>query len=270
MAWMKPASRQFSEGQLDNDDMRISVVMVCFNSEATIGSAIDSFLMQEHADRELIVIDGASRDRTCDIVRSYESSLIALTSEPDSGLYDAMNKGLRRFTGDAFGFLNSDDCFHDPQALSRISDALLSADLVTGGLNFVRAHDSSAPVRVWKAEGHQKGAFRRGWSVPHPTTYARRSVFEKVGEFDPSYHSASDYDWLMRALEIEGFRHTAITSTLVDMMLGGTSTAGPRAVLQNTFEKLKVRQTRLDAGFVDAAIIYNAITKLKQLRLKAR
>lgn len=263
-------SAPISEGPTQRDAMKISVIMVCFNSEATIRFAVDSFLAQDHTDRELIVVDGASRDRTVEIVRNYQSPLITLTSEPDLGLYDAMNKGLRRFTGDAFGFLNSDDRYHDPQALSRIAAGLANADLVTGDLDFVRTHDGFSPVRVWKAGRYRPGAFRRGWSVPHPTTYARRAVFEKVGEFDLSFPLAADYDWLLRALEIEGFRHSIITSTLVNMMVGGKSTAGVRAVLQNTYEKLKVRQSRLEAGFADAAIIYNAVMKLKQLSVRAR
>ena len=246
--------------------MKISTIMACYNSAATIGTAIESFLAQDHADKELIVIDGASRDRTCEIVRSFDSPQITLVSEPDAGIYDAMNKGLARFTGDAFGFLNSDDRYHNATALSRIANGLLGADLVTGTLEFVRAHDGSAPVRVWNAEMYRPGAFRRGWSVPHPTTYARSDVFKRLGEFDSSLRSAGDYDWLLRAFEIEGFSHAIIPETIVDMKIGGESTAGLRALVQNSREYLRVRRNRLGTGPVDMAILRNALRKLQQLR----
>lgn len=129
--------------------MKISVIMAAYNSQATIGRAIESFLVQTHPGKELIVIDGASKDNTCAIVENFNSPLICLRSERDKGIYDAMNKGLRRVSGDAFGCLNSDDCYARPDALALIADALKEADIVSGRLHFVRKHDGSAPVRRW-------------------------------------------------------------------------------------------------------------------------
>lgn len=246
--------------------MMISTIMVCRNAEATIGGAVETFLAQDHPDKELVVVDGASTDRTVEIVEAFASPDIRLHSEPDKGIYDAMNKGLARFRGDAFGFLNADDRYHGSGALSRIAEALETADMISGDLNFVNVHDGSAPVRVWRASPFRPGAFRRGWAPAHPTTYARRSVYDRVGQFDASFRIAGDYDWLMRALEIERFSYEIENQTLVDMAIGGISTAGWSAKVANARELLRARQLRLGSGPVDLAIILGPLRKLPQLR----
>ena len=117
--------------------MKISVVTASFNSETTIGFAIESFLKQTHADKEMLVIDGVSRDRTLKIVESFATPDIRVFSEPDKGVYDAMNKGLHRFSGDAVGFLNSDDTFHDTDVLADIARGLADADIVYGDIDIL-------------------------------------------------------------------------------------------------------------------------------------
>lgn len=246
--------------------MKISVVMAAWNSEATIATAIQSFIEQDYPDRELIVVDGASRDRTCAIVESFKSPLIRLSSEPDKGIYDAMNKGLARVTGDAFGCLNSDDRYARKDSLRLIAAALKDADLVSGTLHFVREHDGSPYVRRWIPSQHHKGAYAKGYTLPHPTTYARRQVLERIGDFSTRYSSASDYDWLMRALEIEGFTHAVIDATLVDMRLGGESTNGIRSLINNAKEMLAIRRDRIGSGMIDVALFLNLVNKLRQLR----
>ena len=245
--------------------MKISVITVCYNSESTIAKTIDSFLAQDHPDKEMIIVDGASEDRTCEIVKSYSSPIISLQSERDHGIYDAMNKGLRRVSGDAFGCLNSDDCYHFPQSLSLIADALKSADLVSGQLHFVQEHDGAPPTRIWKPKPFTRGAYRWGYTVPHPTTYAHRRVLEKVGDFLPEYRTAGDYDWILRALELEGFSHKVVDAVLVDMRVGGESTNGLRALYNNSREMLAVRQHRLGSGTVDMAMALNLLCKIKQI-----
>lgn len=245
--------------------MKISTIMVCRNALGTIGGAVESFLVQDHPDKELVVVDGASEDGTLRLLESFDSPDILIASEADNGIYDAMNKGLSRFSGDAFGFLNADDRYHDAAALSRIAEALSDADMVSGHLHFVAAHDGSAPARIWRASQFRPGAFQRGWAPAHPVTYATRRVFEKVGLFDPSYASAGDYDWLLRALEIERVHYATIDATLVDMALGGVSTRGLGANIQNARETSKSRQARLGSGPVDLAMLYGPLRKLDQV-----
>lgn len=248
--------------------LKISVVMAAYNSQATIAKSIESFLIQDHLDKELLVIDGASKDNTRNIVEGFRSPLIKIFSEPDKGIYDAMNKGLRLVSGDAFGCLNSDDCYARSDSLSIIARALETADIVSGRLNFVREHDGMAPVRVWVPKPHKHGAYARGYSLPHPSTYAKRSVLKRVGEFRTDYGSAGDYDWLMRALELEGFSHTVVDQALVNMRLGGDSTAGVKALWRNSKGLLKVRQDRLGSGYIDLAAFLNIAAKIRQLRMR--
>lgn len=245
--------------------MKISTIMVCRNAEATIAGAILSFLAQDHAERELVVVDGASTDRTMEVVARYADPRIRAASEPDGGIYDAMNRGLGRMTGDAFGFLNADDRYHDAEALSRIAGALEETDMVTGDLDFVRAHDGTPPCRVWRASGHRPGAFRRGWMPAHPPTYARRSVWERVGGFDPTFRHGGDYDWMLRALEVEGVSLGVIDATLVDMAVGGASTAGVSAKLTNAREMARSRRRHLGTPGLDLAAVLMPFRKLPQV-----
>ncbi len=246
--------------------MKISVIMASFNSSDTINFAIESFLNQEYPEKELIVVDGASSDKTCNLVQSFKSPSITLLSEPDNGIYDAMNKGLRLMTGDAFGCLNSDDKYSSEKSLSVIARALQFSDIVSGQLSFVREHDGSRAVRVWQPQAFTPGAYSRGYSLPHPSTYAKREVYDQVGDFSTQYYSAGDYDWLLRALENEGFSHSVVKNCLVDMRLGGDSTSGIGAIYRNARGLLKVRQDRLGSGRLDLAVFLNLLKKIKQIR----
>jgi len=244
--------------------MKISVVTVCLNSSRTIAHTIESFLRQDHADKELVVIDGASADDTRGIVASFEDERIRLLSEPDRGLYDAMNKGLRLFSGDAVGFLNSDDRFRDRDALAHIAAGLDAADIVYGNLDFVREHESRQVVRRWRGAPFRKGAFAEGWMPPHPTFYARRRVVETVGFFDLRYRIAADYDYMLRALEPHDFRALLIEHVLVDMARGGKSTSGVGAVLRGNIEALHSRRQWLRTGRMDRAFVAKPLRKLGQ------
>lgn len=248
--------------------MKISVIMASYNSETTIGVAIESFLSQDYRDKELIVIDGASTDGTLSVVASFSSPIIKYQSEADRGIYDAMNKGLLQVTGAGFGFLNSDDRYARSDSLTKIAAGLEYFDIVSGRLNFVREHDGSSPVRVWSPDKFIPGSFSWGYSLPHPSTYARRRVLDRVGNFSVLYRSAGDYDWLVRALELEGFSHGVIADTLVDMRLGGESTGSISAILQNSLETLYVRRKNLGSGFIDCALFLNIWKKALQTILR--
>src|SRR5579872_2046687 len=149
--------------------MKISVVMACLNSEATIDRAIESFLEQDHSPKELVVVDGGSNDATLDIVRRFADPQIRIHSQTDRGIYDAMNRGLGLYSGDAVGFLNSDDRFHDRSVLGEIAGALENSDAVYGDLIFWK--NDNQRYRTWIAGPYRKGIFRLGWMPPHPTFY---------------------------------------------------------------------------------------------------
>lgn len=245
--------------------MKISVVTAAYNSAATIGYTIDSFLAQTWEDAELIVVDGASPDGTADIARGYDDPRIRVFSEPDKGLYDAFNKGFLHYTGDAIGYLNSDDRYHDAHALAAIAGALDAHDVVHGHLDFVADHASARVVRRWRATPWRPGGFQRGWMAAHPTFYVRRAVAERVGEFDRAFRIAGDYDFMIRALALDpSVRVGLVDRVLVDMMVGGVSTGGLGAYVKGNLESLRSRRRWLGAGVVDRALLAKPLGKLGQ------
>ncbi|TIP74946.1 MAG: glycosyltransferase [Mesorhizobium sp.] len=244
--------------------MKISVLTVCWNSAATIRHTLDSFFSQSHESKELIVVDGASSDETLSIVHSYPQEQMRLLSEPDRGMYDALNKGLRLYTGDAIGVLNSDDCYHDRFVLSRISEALQEADVAHGSLNFVENQLTKRVVRRWRATPKPSKGFRSGWMPAHPTFYVRRTVAEAVGDFDLELKVASDYDWMLRAIELFGFRSVLIDQVMIDMMQGGKSTKGIWSHVAHNIEALHSRRKWLGSGPVDYALVAKPARKLGQ------
>lgn len=246
--------------------MKISAVTVSYNSAATIGGTIESFLRQDYPDKELVVIDGASSDDTLKIVESFGSSAIRVFSEPDRGAYDAMNKGLLRFAGDAMGFLNSDDTYHDDHVLTRIARGLENADMVYGDIHMVADHDSKRLIRSWKAGKYGRWSYHLGWMPPHPTFYARRHVIEAVGEFDLTYPIAADYDFMLRAMVKNDFRAAYVTHVLVDFQLGGISTKNWKATVQGNLECLHSRRTHLRSPTIDAALFLRPLRRIVQLK----
>lgn len=174
--------------------MKISIITAVYNGRATLADALDSALAQDHPDKELIVVDGASTDGTRDVLQRYAGRLAQVVSEPDRGIYDALNKGLRRATGDAVGFLHSDDTFADARVLSRVAAALADpgVDACYGDLCYVHHEDPDRIVRYWRSGPYQRRNLAWGWMPPHPTFYARRAVYQRWGRFDTRYRIAAD------------------------------------------------------------------------------
>ncbi len=249
----------------DEPALAISVVTVCFNAEATIRHTVESFLEQDYPHKELLVIDGASSDGTLSLLARYDDPSITLISEPDNGIYDAMNKGLLRYTGDAVGFLNSDDRFHDKHALSTIAAGLAETDIVFGDLVFVEDHDTSGVVRRWRGSPFEEGAFRTGWMPAHPSFYVRRHVAQTVGLFDTSLQIAADYDYMLRCLELYHYPANYLNRILVHMKRGGASTAGPASYVKGNLEALRSRRQHLRAGLIDFTLVAKPLRKLPQL-----
>ncbi len=189
-----------------------------------------------------------------------------MVSEKDRGIFDAMNKGLRLFSGEAVGFLNSDDTFHDETALERIAKGLTRADAVHGGVEMVTDHMTKRPVRSWRGEPFRRGSFRWGWMPPHPSFYIRRALAEKTGEFDLRYPIAADYDFMLRALELHATRTEYIPGTLVDFMVGGNSSGNLSKVLRGNLESMRSRREHLGTPLIDPAFLTKPLRKIFQQR----
>lgn len=208
--------------------MKISIITVCYNSEETLRDTIESVLSQSYGDIEYIIVDGNSRDSTMSIVKEYEGKIAHVLSEPDKGIYDAMNKGIKLATGDFVGILNSDDIFATPDSVQLIVDHLSNnpaCEAVYGDLVFVERDDTSKVVRKYSSERFAAWKVRFGFMVPHPTFYTRRSNFEKFGLYKLGYRVSADFE-LMARLMVSGIRFDRIPHVLVKMRQGGISTTG--------------------------------------------
>lgn len=205
--------------------MKISIITATYNSGKTIGDTLDSIAAQSHDDIEHIVVDGQSSDDTLSILDAHRRRIARLVSEPDRGIYDAMNKGIAIATGEIIGLLNSDDVFADRDSLREVATAMQDpeVDCCYGDLVYVDSGDLSRIVRYWKSRPFEPGLFRKGWVPPHPTFYARRHVYERFGRFDLNYRLAADFELMLRFLEKHRIRSVYIPKVLVKMRLGGAT-----------------------------------------------
>ena len=207
--------------------MKLSIVTATYNSEKTVRDTIESVLSQTYLDYEYLLVDGGSKDSTLDILREYESKFkgrMHWKSERDKGIYDAMNKGFQKATGDVLMLINSDDLFARPDALELVVQEFEKhpeADGVYADLYYVSQNNIDNIVRVWKT-GEQK-PMKRGWLPAHPTFYVRRECYEKYGYFNLSYPLAADFELMLRFVEGHGIKLTYLPEYLVKMRLGGAT-----------------------------------------------
>jgi glycosyltransferase involved in cell wall biosynthesis len=214
--------------------MRISIITVCRNAENTIADTIESVRVQSHEAYEHIIIDGASEDGTVSVIESHRHNRLKLVSEPDDGLYDAMNKGVALATGDLIGCLNSDDFFSRTDALSLIStaaDANPDADAISGGLVMVDPDKLSRIRRVYNASSYRRWMLRFGHMPPHPGFYTRKASFKAVGEFVILHKVSSDFEWMVRFYYVHAMKSVPLRKSIVVMRSGGVSTRGWKSTL---------------------------------------
>ena len=218
--------------------MKISVITVCRNSAATIADTFSSVEAQTHPDIEHIVVDGASSDDTLAVIKDHCGRVACLVSEPDHGIYDGMNKGLRLSSGEVIGFLNADDVYADTNVLARVAKTFEDDPCVEacfGDLLYV-TQDNQSVIRYWKSQPFASGSFSRGGSPAHPTFYIRRSALNRLGGFDLSYRLASDTEFMMRYLEKGGVRAAYIPHVQVRMRVGGATNRSLRNIFRQNLE----------------------------------
>lgn len=209
--------------------MKISIVTTSYNSEKTIEDTIQSVLAQKYDDYEHIIIDGASKDSTMSIVKKYEpeyNGRLKYVSEPDKGIYNAMNKGLKMVAGDVAGTLNSDDIYADNEVLNAVANAFAAGntDCVFGKLYIVNGKNTGIVERESNSGPYKEGAFFKGWHPAHPTFYAKTECYKKFGYFDESLKIAADIELMLRFFEINKISGTFIDKVLVRQREGGAST----------------------------------------------
>ena len=206
--------------------MKISIITATYNSAATIKDTLMSVNNQDYTNIEHIIIDGNSNDKTLDIVQEYGKRVTTIVSEPDSGIYDAMNKGIKAATGDVVGILNSDDFFTSNDVISTVAKTFKDNDIdsIYGDIHFVNPNNLEKIVRYYSSKVFKPSLFRLGFMPAHPSFYMKKSCFEEHGLYSLDYKIAADYELLLRYLYLHKVKYKYLKKDFVTMRTGGVST----------------------------------------------
>lgn len=250
--------------------IKISVITATWNCVSTVADCLDSVAGQTYGEREHVVIDGASRDGTIELLQSRREQFSVLASEPDRGIYDALNKGIARASGDVVGFLHADDVYENPHVLARIAK-VFNADptvcAVYGDLHYVQKEDTTRVVRHWKSSNFAPRKLAWGWMPPHPTLYVRRGWYERIGGFDTRYRISADYFSILQMFCKPDFKSAYLPEVLVKMRLGGASNKSLKSVLRKSREDWdalrRAHMSRLESL---GALTWKNLSKIKQFQ----
>lgn len=242
-----------------------SIITVVRNRADTIADAIESVAGQRYPHVAHLVIDGASTDGTMAVVKRYRATLACVVSEPDGGIYDAMNKGLRLAAGDVVGFLNADDLYADSEVIADVGACFSDpgVDAVYGDLVYVSRTDPQRVVRYWRSGDYRPGLFRRGWMPAHPTFFVRRAVYERHGGFDVSFRLQADFELTMRLLEVHRIGWRYLPRVLIRMRAGGATNSSIGNVIRGNLEAYRACR-RHAPGLSPLFILRKVVSRLPQ------
>lgn len=250
-----------------SEPLVISIITATYNSEKYLADCFKSISGQTFKNVQHIVVDGLSKDATPSIIECYKGQIFAVSSERDTGIYDALNKGLRLATGDIVGFLHSDDIFARNDVLAMIAKAFgdPSVCAVYGDLVYVQQSDAAKVIRNWKSKTFTPCLLERGWMPPHPTLYVRREFYERIGGFDVNYRISGDFLSVLKLFSQPDFKAVHIPSVLVTMRLGGASNKSLKANIRKSSEDWRaLRSSGFSLWKSLRAIFWKNISKLGQ------
>ena len=219
--------------------MKISIVTVCYNSSLTILDTLESVKNQNFKDYEYIVVDGGSKDKTLQILKSYSNIIDILVSEEDNGIYDAMNKGISLCTGDIIGILNSDDVYANSNVLVNVAKAFnkfKEIDVVYGNIFYVESKNLDKVVRKWISKDYYSDFFDNGNVPPHPSVFIKRNIYKKFGKFNLKYSLAADYEFLLRIFKKNKVSSKYLNIFMIKMRLGGATNKTFKNIVKGNFE----------------------------------
>jgi glycosyltransferase len=246
----------------------VSIITVTLNAASTIEDTITRVLAQTYKNVEYIIVDGGSKDGTMDIVNKYKAKIAKVISEPDKGLYDGMNKGIKLATGDLIGILNADDIYaHDlviENTVKKIKET--GADLCYSDLVYVNRDNTDKVVRYWKSGTYDLRSFEKGWIPPHPTVFIKREIYEKYGVFDLSLKVVADHEILCRFMCKHKVKSCYIPEVSTKMRLGGASSKNLTNYLKQNLAIIKaMRKNQIPVS--PLFFILKPIEKFKQFFL---
>jgi glycosyltransferase involved in cell wall biosynthesis len=250
------------------DTLKVTIITVSYNSELFIKSAIESVLNQGYENIEYLIIDGNSKDRTKKIVKEFKNDFgekMKYISEPDNGIYDAMNKGIEMSSGEIIGFLNSDDYYIDNCVLSEIIGIFekTNAECVFANINYVSSNDPHRIVRRWRSGPFKKNSFQKGWHPAHPAFFVKKEIYKKYGNFNLNYQLAADFENMMRFLEKFNVSNIYYEKPIINMRLGGATSRSIKNILKQNMECYKaLKQNNISVS--PFYFFYRVLPKIKQ------
>ena len=249
--------------------MKISIITSVYNNASTIEDAIKSVLSQTYTNIEYIVVDGASKDGTTEIIRKYENQISKFVSEKDKGIYDGLNKGVDLATGDVIAFLHSDDIYENENVIADVVKLFetTNTDSIYGDLVYVDKNDTNKIFRYWKSGEYTFKKLCNGWMPPHPTFFVKREFYEKYGKFDLSYGIAADYDFMLRMLGKYKITTAYLPKVLYKMRVGGASNRSIKNIIQKSQEDIKALKNNGIGGL--HTIILKNLIKIPQFFKKS-
>ncbi|MGZ8069455.1 glycosyltransferase family 2 protein [Aeromonas salmonicida] len=248
--------------------MKVSIITATYNSAATIHDTLSSLENQTYPNIEYIIVDGASKDNTLEVIKNHCTRVSQIISEPDHGIYDALNKGIAAATGDIIGFLHSDDLFAYPEAVQDMVDIFQSGDhdAVYADLEYVQQDNINRMVRLWQSGTYNKKKLKYGWMPAHPTFYMRRSCYIKFNDFDLTYKISADYDSILRYLWQGDVNAGYLPKVLIKMRVGGISNRSLANILCKTREDIQAM--RNNGLFWPLTIALKNLSKIPQFLVK--
>lgn len=245
--------------------MKISIITVVLNSGKTIADTISSVLSQTYKDIEYIIIDGASTDDTMAVVHQYQNKISTIVSEPDKGLYDAMNKGISLATGDVIGFINADDMLNSNDCISSIVHVFKNnaVDVVYGDIVYTSYYNTNKKIRYWKAGEFHKSNYKNGWMTPHLSTYIKTKMYQKHGAFRCDFQIAADYELMLRFIYKNNAKIKYLPKVIAKMRVGGVS----KNILRSNCEVYKSWKVN-NLNMSPLIIFLKPLRKIKQLFIK--
>ncbi len=243
--------------------LKITIVTVCYNSEKYIKDAIESVLNQHYNNIEYIVVDGGSKDKTVDIIKSYSNRITKFISEKDKGIYDAMNKGLKMASGDYVGILNSDDFYIHNKVIETVVNELKQkkTDSLFADLIYVANTNPAQQIRYWKSKPFKKNSFKKGWHPPHPTFFVKNTIYKKFGYFNLDFKLSADFELMLRFLERHGISTCYLSQPLIKMRLGGATNKNLRNIISQNIECYRT----FKVNNIDVSIFYPLYRLLPKL-----